>query len=186
MMHRLLLVFAVCSVPVLGCAASSEADSDGTPAPSEDDLNGATKDAGPTWPAITFKWSAAGKILGMTCIRIYEPADKDGRSPSFSATANQASWQFHRAWQSDYLCTDRDYGLRWSFAGPLPGMHCINVNEPAEPAAHTWADNYLCAPEDYRLSWSSHDPIPGQACVQINDPWESHTWGDNYLCQQRP
>ena len=31
---------------------------------------------------------------------------------------------------------------RWSSAGPIRGMRCVQWLETADP--HTWSDNYLC------------------------------------------
>ncbi len=72
--------------------------------------------------------------------------------------------------------------LAWSMAGPVGGMHCVQVNEPADPAP--WADNYLCSVEDFGIRWSSAGPIAGMRCTQITEPAEpaAHGWDDNYLC----
>jgi hypothetical protein len=72
--------------------------------------------------------------------------------------------------------------LAWSMAGPIEGMQCVQVNEPADPAP--WADNYLCSVEDFGIRWSSAGPIAGMRCTQITEPAEpvGHGWDDNYLC----
>jgi hypothetical protein len=72
--------------------------------------------------------------------------------------------------------------LVWSMAGPRANMHCVQVNEPADPAP--WADNYLCSVEDFGIRWSSAGPIAGMHCTQITEPAEpvEHGWTDNYLC----
>ena len=72
--------------------------------------------------------------------------------------------------------------LVWSMAGPLKDMHCVQVNEPADPAP--WADNYLCSAKDYEIRWSSAGPLAGMRCTQITEPAEpaEHGWDDNYLC----
>ena len=44
----------------------------------------------------------------MVCTPIVEPSDP-------------------HAWNDNFLCAPADYGLRWSFAGPLPDMRCISV-----------------------------------------------------------
>jgi hypothetical protein len=109
--------------------------------------------------------SSAGPIGGKFCIQINEPADPD-------------------TWNDNYLCMDRDVGLRWSYAGPIGGMTCISMNETAEPPSHTWADNYLCSPRDFGLVWSTAGAVPGLRCVQIAEPADPDTWMDNYLCQR--
>ena len=73
--------------------------------------------------------------------------------------------------------------FKWSYAGPIGGMVCVNWNEPTEPASNTWADNYLCSPEDHHLSWSSAGPLAEQSCLRIDPGNDSNTWYDNYLCQ---
>ena len=37
-----------------------------------------------------------------------------------------------------------DFGLAWSFAGPIAGRSCIQIEEPSDP--DTWWDHYLCLP----------------------------------------
>ena len=32
--------------------------------------------------------------------------------------------------------------FKWSYAGPINGMHCTRILETADP--HTWKDNFLC------------------------------------------
>lgn len=70
--------------------------------------------------------------------------------------------------------------LRWSYAGPIAGMHCTRFHEPADP--DTWADNYLCANRDVGLTFSAAGPVAGRHCVQIREPSDPHSWNDNYLC----
>jgi hypothetical protein len=75
--------------------------------------------------------------------------------------------------------------MRWSSAGPIPGMRCTQIHEGADP--HTWSDNYLCVPPHgagASSSWSSAGPVPGMQCVQWLEPADPHTWADNYLCWQ--
>ena len=113
---------------------------------------------------ITFTWVFAGfPPAGQTCISLNEPAD-----PHF--------------WGDNQLCTQRDFGLQWSSAGPIAGMVCTKIEEPSDP--HTWTDNFLCAPVDYGLRWSFASPIVGMRCTLINEPSEPalHAWTDNYLC----
>lgn len=72
--------------------------------------------------------------------------------------------------------------LMWSMAGPVDGMHCVQVYEPADPAP--WSDNYLCSSRDLGIQWSAAGPIAGMRCTQITEPAEpvEHGWTDNYLC----
>jgi PKD repeat protein len=72
--------------------------------------------------------------------------------------------------------------LVWSMAGPVAGMHCVQVYEPADPAP--WSDNYLCSSRDLGIQWSAAGPIAGMRCTQITEPAEpvEHGWTDNYLC----
>ena len=34
--------------------------------------------------------------------------------------------------------------FKFSHAGPINSMACININEVASPSNYTWADNYFC------------------------------------------
>lgn len=67
----------------------------------------------------------------------------------------------------------------FSYRGELPGRHCINTHEDADP--HTWGDNFFCATKP-GAQWSSAGPIAGLRCTQIYEDADPHTWGDNYLC----
>lgn len=73
--------------------------------------------------------------------------------------------------------------LRFSNAGPIPGMTCTNLQEAADPQG-TWGDNFLCSSRDLGMRWSSAGPIAGLRCTQINEPAEpaQTTWNDNFLC----
>ncbi|MDB4943272.1 MAG: D-alanyl-D-alanine carboxypeptidase [Labilithrix sp.] len=113
-----------------------------------------------------FTFKSNGTVAGQTCVNVNEPADKN-------------------SWSDNNLCTASDIGLRWSSAGPIPGMRCTNVSEAAEHVPAAWADNYLCVPNDspYNLDWSNSGKIPGKTCV----PWRESadldgSWGDNFLC----
>ena len=72
--------------------------------------------------------------------------------------------------------------MRWSFAGPIRGMRCTQIKEPAD--SHIWKDNYLCVPRRSRLrfKWSFAGRIRGMACIQWREPADPHTWHDNFLC----
>jgi len=125
----------------------------------------------PSFPG-DFMWSWAGAIPGANCVWL-------------------GDWMGH--WQDNFLCTSGDKadpGFRYSSAGPIGGMKCINIHEPSAPSSHTWADNYLCYPNDlpYELTWSYTGRIPGQDCIQV---YEGHEylfhmyWRDNFLCAPR-
>ncbi len=87
-----------------------------------------------------FQWSQAGSIPGRVCTRIHEDADP-------------------HAWGDNYLCSDRDLGLKWSQAGPIGSMKCTRIHEDADP--HAWGDNYLCVPNSSPINfrWSQAGPI---------------------------
>ncbi|MCU0664630.1 MAG: hypothetical protein MUC50_20190, partial [Myxococcota bacterium] len=55
------------------------------------------------------------------------------------------------------------WSFRWSHRKPIHGMHCVQINEPADP--HTWDDNFLCAKKDFHLKWSHSGPIAGMHCL---------------------
>lgn len=113
-----------------------------------------------------FTFSCDGVQAGQHCVQVNEPSDPD-------------------TWNDNYLCSADDWGLRWSYAGPIDGMDCTGVHEAAEPLASVWADNFLCAPKQSPLAftWSSAGPLTGQTCVQFNEPADqANSWNDNYLC----
>jgi len=72
--------------------------------------------------------------------------------------------------------------LAWSAAGPIKGMSCVQITEPADPQA--WTSDYLCSSEDLGIRWSHAGPIPDMRCTAITEPVEpkSESWLDNYLC----
>lgn len=72
------------------------------------------------------------------------------------------------------------WSFRWSYRGPISGMYCVQINEPADP--DTWHDNFLCSKKDLHLKWSHSGPIAGMHCLQINEPSDPHSWDDNFLC----
>lgn len=117
--------------------------------------------------AASFYWSSSGPISGLQCTQIIE-----GASPA------------EHTWRDNYLCTDRDVGLRWSPSGPIAGMQCTQIIEGAEPAEYTWRDNYLCLPISSQISlhWSPSGPIQGLTCVQTHEGRDPYGWHDNYLC----
>lgn len=70
--------------------------------------------------------------------------------------------------------------LQWSCNGPIPGAHCVAVNEPND--SDGWHDNFICTPSDIGLRWSSAGPYDGMRCVAITEPADTHGWSDNFLC----
>jgi hypothetical protein len=126
-------------------------------------LSGSTAAEGAT----QLYWSSSGPIDGLQCTQIVE-----GSSP------------LEHTWRDNYLCTDRDVGLRWSSKGPIAGMACTQIIEGAEPLEYTWRDNYLCLPNESSLTlrWSADGPIAGLECVQLVEGSDPYGWHDNYLC----
>lgn len=124
---------------------------------------GAGAEASPT----RLYWSSSGPIAGLVCTQIIE-----GASPA------------EHTWRDNYLCADRDVGLRWSPSGAIPGMDCTQIIEGAEPAQYTWRDNFLCLPQGSTLTlrWSSAGAIAGMSCVQLHEGRDPYSWNDNYLC----
>jgi hypothetical protein len=112
---------------------------------------------------VSFRWSYAGPVSGMTCVQWTETADP-------------------HTWSDNYLCSDSNLAMKWNSAGAISGMQCTQIKETADP--NTWHDNYLCVPNDspLQLKWSSAGPLSGMQCVQITEPADPHTWNDNYLC----
>ncbi|MGV3621820.1 MAG: N-acetylmuramoyl-L-alanine amidase [Archangium sp.] len=113
-----------------------------------------------------FTFSCDGVQTGQTCVSMDEPGDP-------------------HSWGDNYFCSKRDLGLRWSNAGAVDGMDCINVHESSEPAAAAWADNFLCAPKQspFVFSYSSAGPIAGRQCVHLNETADlANSWNDNYIC----
>jgi PKD repeat protein len=111
-------------------------------------------------------WSVAGPVEGMNyCVAFTEPADP-------------------APWGDNYLCSSRDFGLKWSSAGPITGMRCTQITEPKEPVEHGWTDNYLCVPESspLELTWSSTGPIEGKECIRIGEHADRHGWKKTSLC----
>jgi hypothetical protein len=121
-------------------------------------------------PQPPFAWSAAGPLKDMaSCVLVNEPADP-------------------APWGDNYLCSVQDFGLQWSSAGPLEGMRCTQIQEPAEPPIHGWEDNYLCVPASspLELAWSAEGRIEKKRCLPVGEPGDLHTsgqgWRNTYLC----
>jgi hypothetical protein len=112
-----------------------------------------------------FTFSCDGTQSGMACVNVNEPADPD-------------------TWNDNFFCSEREFGMRWSYTGPIAGMDCANVAEAAEFHPEAWADNFLCTPPQspWKFSWSSAGPIAGRSCVHWNETADPESWGDNYLC----
>lgn len=72
--------------------------------------------------------------------------------------------------------------MTWSNSGPIQGLYCTQVLEPAEPEEHTWSDNYVCTAEDLGLKWSYAGRLDGMRCTQVFESADPHTWTDNYVC----
>lgn len=70
----------------------------------------------------------------------------------------------------------------FSCDGANAGLHCVLVDEPADP--DSWADNHLCSMVDLGVRWSVTGPIAGMTCVNVTESAEAHAavWSDNHLC----
>jgi len=112
-------------------------------------------------------WSYAGPLKDMHCVQWKEPSDPHD-------------------WKDNYLCSETDVGLQWSFRGPIlgRGLRCIQVREKSDP--HDWHDNFFCWPRDLKVTFrfSSTGRIDGYRCLAIVEPSDPHTWRDNYLCHR--
>ncbi len=111
-------------------------------------------------------WSATGPVEDMKyCVAVNEPADP-------------------APWKNNYLCSAQDFGMKWSSAGPIAGMRCTQITEPAEPGEHGWTDNYLCVPESapLELVWSNAGPVAEKTCLPIYERKDQHGWKNNALC----
>ncbi len=124
------------------------------------------KNLHPTSIVDKLNWSYYNPVSGSAaCTLVNEPA-----SPN--------------SWGDNYLCSNTDYGLRWSHAQPIAGMYCTTVNSPEAPVSQGWTDNYICSPTYYGLFYSTSGKVLGKTCILINEPAEPLTssWNDNYLC----
>jgi|GEM_PF-5569243 len=104
-----------------------------------------------------------GGLPGMHCVKTQEPGSK--------------------GWEDNQLCTDRDMGLRWSYAGPIAGLSCTHTHESADGTA--WNDNYLCIPSGspLKFTWSSSGRPAGKQCLSFYENSRSPETGqDNFLC----
>lgn len=75
--------------------------------------------------------------------------------------------------------TSPDGKFAWSCSGPISGMVCVQISEPAD--SDTWNDNYFCGNENYGMQWSSAGPIGNMKNTQIVESADPDTWNDNYL-----
>lgn len=70
----------------------------------------------------------------------------------------------------------------WSNAGTIDNMHCVAINELAEPAEHTWGDNFFCSSTDVGASFHSAGADANKRCTHLSETADPHTWHDNFLC----
>lgn len=73
----------------------------------------------------------------------------------------------------------------WSYAGPIMGMRCVNIDEASQGndgSTHTWGDNWLCSEQDHGIRYNAAGAISGMRCTQMHESASPHTWGDNYVC----
>lgn len=90
----------------------------------------------------------------------------------------------NKIFDDNYLCESGPYdfsGWRWSSAGPIENMKCIQWSEDTP----SWGDNYICMPltqqYEYKFVWShSHEGLEGLNCTQIYESVQY--WEDNYFC----
>ncbi len=97
------------------------------------------------------KWSSTGRMRTPfhNCISISEPGDPD-----------------KALWADNYLCFNRkDHGFRYSYTGPIQGMHCENLNIKAG----VWQDNYLCS-NNTQFAWFPRKLKRGYICIRIIEP----------------
>jgi hypothetical protein len=111
----------------------------------------------------------------------------NGRSPNPADTCVLLYESADPYWSNNYLCSYANLGLRWSSAGPIAGLNCLQIREPAEPSSTTWRDNYLCGPGSVigagtRWSYAGRPLGSFHGCINFNDPQDPHTWADNWLC----
>lgn len=83
---------------------------------------------------------------------------------------------------ADQATTVDNVTFVFSHTGPVDQMHCVSVNEPAEPSSHAWQDNYFCTSENIGVRWSVAGEIASMSCTQIREASDPHSWTDNYLC----
>jgi hypothetical protein len=76
--------------------------------------------------------------------------------------------------------------LKWSHNGPIDGMTCIKINEPAEPSTTTWDNNFLCSSNTSISKWlwkyDGYIKVNDMKCILWSEKHDPHTWNDNYLC----
>jgi hypothetical protein len=111
-------------------------------------------------------WSMDGRLKrGAFCLSVNEPDDPD-------------------TWADNYLCSTEDFGFKWSSAGPIAGMRCLQITAPEEPAEHGWDNNYLCVPESspLELRWSTQGNLMEMPCLDFEELADPHGWDNNSLC----
>lgn len=113
---------------------------------------------------------------------------KDYSVSSISGSTVHFSWGTYTAARYNSIsfappsCDRSDGNFTFSCDGAEPNLHCVNVDEPADPDA--WSDNYFCSAKDLGMQWSSSGPIAGMDCTNVYeaaDP-EAAAWSDDYLC----
>ncbi len=79
-------------------------------------------------------------------------------------------------------CDNTAGPLTFSCDGPNDGLHCVSIDEPADP--DSWSDNVICTQGDIGFRWSNAGPIDGMNCVQVSESAEDEAaaWADNYAC----
>ncbi|MCY0996566.1 hypothetical protein OWM54_05395 [Myxococcus sp. MISCRS1] len=116
---------------------------------------------------VNLEFSSAGQMPGKVCTALTETSDVAG------------------TWLDNYLCAQRDVGIRWSLGGPISGMRCTRIWMNGEGVATGWNDNYLCLPPTSALNfvWSPMGRCANKISVPFDESADPHAhWMDSYLC----
>lgn len=126
------------------------------------DTAGVTKAYGLT----PLRFNSSGQLGGYSCVQIKEPGDPN-------------------SWTDNYLCSNGNQDIKWSYTGAIAGMRCTQIIEPSEPSGNGWGNNYLCVPttSPLQLAWSYTGRLSGyDGCTQFAETSDGDGWHDNYLC----
>ncbi|KAJ6640114.1 Coagulation factor X [Pseudolycoriella hygida] len=106
------------------------------------------------------QYSSAGTIPGKHCVFVLDSI--------FTVSCN-------------YICFNKDYGVRWSAWRDIKGMECTKLLEESNPNARSYfTRTFLCVPQGspFRFQFSTNGRISGLCCVNVF----THNGKDNYLC----
>ncbi|CAF1179820.1 unnamed protein product [Rotaria magnacalcarata] len=112
---------------------------------------------------LQFRFNYSSHINGWWCVKMYE-----GRG----------------SWEDNYLCTNYDIGLSWSWTLQDVCMLSLKCVFTVEPSDAWWYDNALCLPSNSKIElvWSFCGPRENLSCIQLYDPSSPSYFHDNYLC----